>query len=908
MALSQIQCLDDNHVNWRLNESKPEFFYSEDQRLALEALLEGGRGAFEKYTQAHQVREFLSELELEQLLRTAEDYKPGSDHSKGDVAGDSEDGAVSLQYWPERSDISIPDLDMGWPDSSSYRGVTRVNVYTQPPLEGQQHIKEVVRKTIAQANKVIAVVMDLFTDVDIFRDLLDASFKRKVAVYIILEASAVPHFLSMCGRAGMHRGHLKNLRVRYIGGTEFYTRSSKKVHGSMSQKFMFVDGDRTVSGSYSFTWMASRLDRNLITVLTGQAVETFDKQFRELYLMSRGVNLSKINLEDEPEPEPLPQAAPVPLPSAAVARKLINPKYALVSSNAVETGSRTSSDKNSAKNSSSNNPMIKVPLRAKIEPVEAPPLHPGLVNLERAYLIHYLPTWPEPDPPSDVIGFINIRDSNKPMQAHLMRSELFEISQAVRFKDPFVLPQESLPEKAVPRGKTENPTTDAPAVPEQQQAQPQLQKTHGETEKSVQPSNQTQSPGDNQGRTDMLPPPVPKPRTVQLVISDTASKDAPDVAMVKMPCTDISTPQTIGSHNPGQTSDKHSDPSDNTLTAVKAPSETTDNTLIAVTPPSEPTDNTLISVTQPSEPGTEDEGDGDVDLDDQEEELKAIGTEADSNEAGNAEVPHTQSPRDESNISTPSDEYFECSESDILESRIELIANGTHTGSGRFEDHRQSDGLNVMARFSQSMLDLRPENQLQLQQKAVHTQRALADIRLALERKEIQVHQKLPCGNGRKLYQTSSRSPASTIRGEWESQGRGTAKVVLAKPGCYHRPAKAAGPVIGGHKYWQGKLFSQDKSSSGRCSPNRLAQMQLANSRTGRSPSRHGSPYRQSQGQSGRPSHHCSPQRPHATQGDSRAPFGISFAKLSQFKHLKGKMSGTPMQNKKAQLGQKGTS
>ncbi|KAG7491958.1 hypothetical protein MATL_G00009170 [Megalops atlanticus] len=734
MALSQIQCLDDNHVNWRLNESKPEFFYSEDQRLALEALLEEGRGAFEKYIEAHQVREFLSELELEQLLRIAEDYKPGSDHSKGDVAGDSEDGAVSLQYWPERSDISIPDLDMGWPDSSSYRGVTRVNVYTQPPLDGQQHIKEVVRKTIAQANKVIAVVMDLFTDVDIFRDLLDASFKRKVAVYIILEASGVPHFLSMCGKAGMHRGHLKNLRVRYIGGTEFYTRSSKKVHGSLSQKFMFVDGDRAVSGSYSFTWMASRLDRNLITVLTGQAVETFDKQFRELYLMSRGVNLSKINLEDEPEPEPLPQAAPVPLPSAAVARKLINPKYALVSSNAVETGSRTSSDKNSAKNSS-NNPMIKVPLRPKIEPVEAPPLHPGLINLERAYLIHYLPTWPEPDPPSDVIGFINIRDSSKPMQAHLMRSELFEISQAVRFKDPFVLPEESLPEKAVPRGKPENPTADPPAVPEQQQAQPQLQKTQDETEKSVQPSNQTQSPGDDQGKEDTPPPPVPKPRTVQLVISDTTSKDSPD-----------------------------------------------------------------------------------------------------------------------------------------------------------------------------SMLDLRPENQLQLQQKAADTQRALADICLALERKEMQVHQKLPCGNGRKLYQTSSRSPASTIRGEWEGQGRGTAKVVLAKPGCYHRPAKAAGPVIGGHKYWQGKLFSQDKSSSGRCSPNRLAQMQLANSRTGRSPSRHSSTYRQSQGQSGRPGHHCSPQRPHATQGDSQAPFGISFAKLSQFKHLKGKMSGTPMQHKKAQLGQKGTS
>lgn len=57
--------------------------------------------------------------------------------------------------------------------------------------------------------QVIAVVMDVFTDVDIFRDLLDASYKRRIPVYIIIDVAAVPGFLSMCGRASMHRGHLK---------------------------------------------------------------------------------------------------------------------------------------------------------------------------------------------------------------------------------------------------------------------------------------------------------------------------------------------------------------------------------------------------------------------------------------------------------------------------------------------------------------------------------------------------------------------------------------------------------------------------------------------------------------------------------------------------------------------------
>lgn len=51
--------------------------------------------------------------------------------------------------------------------------------------------------------------MDVFTDVDIFRDLLDAAYKRKVPVYIIIDMAAVPCFLSMCGRADMHHGHLK---------------------------------------------------------------------------------------------------------------------------------------------------------------------------------------------------------------------------------------------------------------------------------------------------------------------------------------------------------------------------------------------------------------------------------------------------------------------------------------------------------------------------------------------------------------------------------------------------------------------------------------------------------------------------------------------------------------------------
>ncbi|KAF0032525.1 hypothetical protein F2P81_014815 [Scophthalmus maximus] len=447
MALSQLQCLDDNHVNPRTHESKPEFLYCEEQRLALEALLRGGRDAFAKCLRERGLRGFLSEPEQDALARAAEPYDPGSELFQEDAADD--EPPLSLHYWPELSDTSVPQMDLGWPDCESYRGVTRTTVYAQPPLDGQAHIKEIVRKMIAQAQKVIAVVMDAFTDVDIFQDLLDASFKRRVSVYILLERTGLPHFLSMCQRANMHPGHFKHLRVRCTEGAEFCTRSSTRVRGQLGHRFMFVDGDKAVSGSYSFTWMSSRLDRNLITVVTGQAVEAFDRLFRFLYMTSSSVDLRQVTLEPEPEPEPLPPPPIVVPPSAADVRKLYNPKYALVAAgnqSLIPSAGQGSPKEPQPSENSKNQETKKRRIKDTLQ--EAPPLHPGLIHLEKVYLISYLPTWPEPDPSSDVIGFINIRDAKKPTQFNMQRSEMFETSQAIRFSSPFSVAKAVLPDVA----------------------------------------------------------------------------------------------------------------------------------------------------------------------------------------------------------------------------------------------------------------------------------------------------------------------------------------------------------------------------------------------------------------------------------------------------------------------------
>nr|XP_055061943.1 protein FAM83G isoform X1 [Misgurnus anguillicaudatus] len=820
MALSQVQCLDDNHVNWRLNESKPEFFYSEDQRLALEALITKGRDAFDSYVKEHELRPFLSEPELEQLRRSIEDYEPGSEHQKTDGLTEGDDGAVSLQYWPDRSDIAIPNLDLGWPDCNSYRGVTRVNVYTQPPTDGQTHIKEVVRKAIAQAQKMIAVVMDVFTDVDIFKDLMEAGFKKKVAIYIIIDYAAVQDFLLMCERANMHRGHLNHLRVRCIGGAEFYTRSAQKVQGSLGSRFMFVDGDRAVSGSYSFTWTASRMDRNVITVLTGQAVETFDKLFRELYLNSRGVNLSKVPLIDLPEPEPTIVTAPPPV-SATVARKLINPKYALVN---VDTASKTSSDKASAKNGSSQNPMVPVP-KTQRELAEEPQKHPGLVGLAKADLISYLPIWPEPDPPSDVIGFINIRDTSKPAPVHLMRSQMFGTSQAIRFKDPFVAPPETpLPEKAQLRTEQLKKDTVDANVPSSNQppkvdqpnnqlainAQPETNSVSNHQDASASPSH---SPSTQTEHNDPNPPPpheqqpnlkpmhsssenlqatqhpVPKPRTLRVVVNSPAGSEGTDISLVKS-----------------------------------------------------------------------------------EGNQKVTGTDARENDADSTAATCENSLKDKDETSITSDEYFECPDTDSA-SPIDKLPNGTLTGSSRIGDHPH-DTVNMMARFSQSMLDLRSDV-------------VEPGLQGAVEKNLLNAQN----GDKAKLNRTVSRSP---VRDPY-----GRAKMANANQGTFHTPPQNSGHVMGGHRYWSGNVYDHELPSSGL--------MQQNPNRTGRSPQRPSTAYRIEGLQSNHspahrlthssrspPVHRASQMNSSLPRGHVDTPLGISFSKLASFKNLQRKVSVNP--------------
>uniref|UniRef100_A0A674J538 Family with sequence similarity 83 member E n=1 Tax=Terrapene triunguis TaxID=2587831 RepID=A0A674J538_9SAUR len=308
MAASQLDCLEDAPPGTTVTESSPEFFYSEGQRLAVEALLAGGQSAYTQRLAQDGLRSFLSDDELRHLAEAARDVPEPA----GERDGDADE--LSLSYWPGCSDEPIPELELGWPLAGNWKGITHAEVYTHPPGDGAPKVKELVRRKIQQAAKVVAIVMDVFTDPDILLDLHEAGMQRGVPVYLILGEQHLAAFLSMAEGAC-----LNNLRVRVIAGCTFWSRQHKQVTGTLKEKFLLIDGDTVITGSYSFTWSDARLSRQLVTLLTGEIAGAFDREFRTLYAASRPLAPARAPPAQPPGPSSgrPPQRPARPLPQRA---------------------------------------------------------------------------------------------------------------------------------------------------------------------------------------------------------------------------------------------------------------------------------------------------------------------------------------------------------------------------------------------------------------------------------------------------------------------------------------------------------------------------------------------------------------------------------------------------------------
>ncbi|XP_061065439.1 protein FAM83D [Eubalaena glacialis] len=273
----------------------PAELYSEERRLALEELVAGGPDAFAAFLRRERLGRFLNADEVRAILSAAE--RPGEEGAAAgaeDSFGSSHD-CSSGTYFPEQSDLEPPLLELGWPSfyKGAYRGATRVEAHFQPRgtgARGPYGCKDALRQQLRSAREVIAVVMDVFTDIDIFRDLQEICRKQGVAVYILLDQALLSQFLDMCMDMKVHPEEEKLMTVRTITGNIYYARSGTKIVGKVHEKFTLIDGIRVATGSYSFTWTDGKLNSSNLVILSGQVVEHFDLEFRILYAQSKPIS------------------------------------------------------------------------------------------------------------------------------------------------------------------------------------------------------------------------------------------------------------------------------------------------------------------------------------------------------------------------------------------------------------------------------------------------------------------------------------------------------------------------------------------------------------------------------------------------------------------------------------------
>lgn len=281
--------LDEVKNPWR-QTSTLEFSHNEAARLATDALLESGEKEYRRVLAEEKELSFLSSLEIRYIEHNAnrnsspESCSNGSDRDFGDTVSDMTSGT----YFPMMSDDEPPILELGWPEPPNRFGPSETQIYFQ--REKKQNLKDLIRSLISKAKKVIALVMDTFTDVDLFCDLIEAANKRKVPVYILLDEKNLDFFMDMCSSMEIDNTHLSNMRIRTICGDTYCTKSGKKFTGEVQEKFMIIDCEEVVAGSYSFTWLSAQVHSNMLLHFSGRITESFDREFRCLYADSQVVD------------------------------------------------------------------------------------------------------------------------------------------------------------------------------------------------------------------------------------------------------------------------------------------------------------------------------------------------------------------------------------------------------------------------------------------------------------------------------------------------------------------------------------------------------------------------------------------------------------------------------------------
>ncbi|XP_010864997.2 protein FAM83C [Esox lucius] len=273
---------------WRQG-STLELSHNETARLATDALLESGEKEYRRVLTVERELNFLSSLEIRYITEHAakncssDNSANGTDRDIGE--GDTVSELTSGTYFPMMSDEEPPILELGWPENPHRYGPSETQIYFQ--RDKSHNVKDLIRSLINKAKKVIALVMDLFTDVDLLCDLMEASNKRKVPVYILLDEKNLNYFVDMCAALDIQNSHLGNMRIRSVCGDTYCTKSGKKFTGQVQEKFLIIDCEEVIAGSYSFSWLSAQVHSNMVMHFSGQITDSFDREFRCLYADSQ---------------------------------------------------------------------------------------------------------------------------------------------------------------------------------------------------------------------------------------------------------------------------------------------------------------------------------------------------------------------------------------------------------------------------------------------------------------------------------------------------------------------------------------------------------------------------------------------------------------------------------------------
>ncbi|XP_073337791.1 protein FAM83H [Pagrus major] len=266
--------------------------YREEYRLAIDALVEEDLDGYYQFLQKADVVDFLSSSEI-QYIQDLVQVPQQSNHPEQRFLDSGGDGS-SDTYWPIHSDLDAPGLDLGWPQLHHLIGPTEVTTLVNPPEPNMPSIKEQARRLIKNAQQVIAIAMDMFTDVDIFHDILNAAM-RNVAVYVLLDEQNAHHFVSMVSNCRVNLQCIQFLRVRTVSGITYHCRSGKSFQGQMMDRFLLTDCRAVLSGNYSFMWSFEKLHRCMAHLFLGQLVSTFDEEFRILFAQSKPLVIENVH-------------------------------------------------------------------------------------------------------------------------------------------------------------------------------------------------------------------------------------------------------------------------------------------------------------------------------------------------------------------------------------------------------------------------------------------------------------------------------------------------------------------------------------------------------------------------------------------------------------------------------------